>query len=166
MPCLYPSLISQFSSVQLLSHVGLFATPWTAAHQPSLSFTISWSLLWFMSIELVMLYNYLILCCLHLLLPSVFPSIRIFFNVSALHIRWPKYWSFSISPSNEWIFRIISLRIDLFHFLAVQGTPKGASGQGALPKTRQTFPGSGWVLPGGVCCDTCSEPPAAEALPP
>ena len=88
--------------VHLLSHVQLFATPWTAAHQASLSFIISWSLLKLMSIESVMSSNHLILC--HPLLPSsIFPSIRVFSSESVLHIRWPKYWnfSFSISPSNE-----------------------------------------------------------------
>ena len=86
--------------VQSLSHVQIFATPWTAAHQASLSFTISWRLIKFMSIDLVMLSNYLILCHPLLLLPSIFPSIRISFNESTLHIKWPKYWSlsFSISP--------------------------------------------------------------------
>jgi len=88
--------------VQLLSCVPLFGTPWTAAHQASLSFTNSWSLLKLMSIELVMPSNHLILCCPLLFLPSVFPSIRVFSSESVLHIRWPKYWSFSfsISPSN------------------------------------------------------------------
>ena len=78
-------------------------TPWTAAHQASLSFTISWSLLKLMSIELVMPSNHLVLCCPFLLLPSIFPSIRVFTNESALHIRWPKYWSFSfnLSPTNK-----------------------------------------------------------------
>ena len=84
--------------VQLLSHIWLFATPWTAAHQVSLSPTISQSLLRFMSIESVMLSNHLILCC-PLLLPSIFPSIRVFSNELALYIRWPKYWSFSLSIS-------------------------------------------------------------------
>ena len=89
--------------VQSLSHVGLFAAPWIAAHQASLFFTISQSLHKLMSIELVMPYNLLILCC-PLLLPSIFPSIRVLSSESALHIRWPKYWSFSfnISPSNEY----------------------------------------------------------------
>ena len=100
-----PSLWSsvQFSSLQSLSHVWLFATPWTAALQASLSITNSWSLLKLMSIELVMPSNHLILCC-PLLLPSVFPSIRVFSNESVLWIRFPKYWSFSfsISPSNEY----------------------------------------------------------------
>ena len=96
---------------QLLSRVRLFATPWTAARQASLSFTISWSLLRLMSIESVMPSNHLILCCPLLLLPSVFPSISVFSNESVLHIRWPKYWSysFSISPSKEYS-GLISLR--------------------------------------------------------
>ena len=91
--------------------------------QASLSFTISWSLLKLVSIESVMLSNYLILCCPLLLLPSIFPSIRIFSNESVVCIRWPKYWSFSISPSSEYS-RLISFRIDWFDFLAVQGTLK------------------------------------------
>ena len=96
---------------QLLSRVRLFATPWTAACQASLSFTISWSLLRLMSIESVMPSNHLILCCPLFLLPSVFPSISVFSNESVLHIRWPKYWSysFSISPSKEYS-GLISLR--------------------------------------------------------
>ena len=91
------------SLVQLLSHVRVLATPWTAAHQASLSITNSWSLLKLMSIELVMPSNCLILC-FPLLLPSIFPSIRVFSNKSVLHIKWPKYWSFSfsISPTNEY----------------------------------------------------------------
>ena len=94
----------QFISVQLLSHVRLSVTPWTAACQASLSITNSWSLFKLMSIELVMPSNHLILCHPFLLLPSIFPSIRIFSNESVLHIRWPKYWSisFGISPSNEY----------------------------------------------------------------
>ena len=91
--------------------------------QASLSFTISWSLLKLVSTESVMLSNYLILCCPLLLLPSIFPSIRIFSNESVVCIRWPKYWSFSISPSSEYS-RLISFRIDWFDFLAVQGTLK------------------------------------------
>ena len=93
----------QFSSVQSLSRVRLFATPWTAAHQASLSITNSWSLLKLMSIASVMPSNHLILCCPLLLLPSILPSIRVFSNESALHMRWPKYWSFSFSfcPSKE-----------------------------------------------------------------
>ena len=87
--------------VQSLSRVRLFVTPWTAARQASLSITNSRSLLTLMSIESVMPSNHLILCHLSLLLPSIFPSIRVFFNESAFLIRWPKYWSFSVSPSNE-----------------------------------------------------------------
>ena len=98
-------------------------TPWTAAHQAPLSFTTSWSLLKFMSSESVMLSNHLILCHPLLLLPSIFPRIRLFSNESALHVRWPKYWSFSISPSNEYS-GLISFRIDWFDLLAVQGTLK------------------------------------------
>ena len=110
-------------SVQLLSHVQLFATPWTAAHQTSLSFTICQILLKLMSIESVMLSDHLVLCHSRLLLPSIFPSIRIFSNELALRIRWPKYWSFSfnISPSNEYS-GLTSFRIDWFDLLAVQGT--------------------------------------------
>ena len=94
----------QFSPVQSLSHVRLLAIPWTAAHQASLSLTISWSSPKFVLIELVILSNHLILCHLLLLLPSIFPSIRVFFNELALHIRWPKYqsFSFSFSPSKEY----------------------------------------------------------------
>ena len=103
----------QFSSVQSLSHVRLFATPWTAPCQASLSITNSWSLLKLMSIELEMPPNNLILCRPRLLLPSIFPSIRGFSNESVLHVRWPKYWSlsFSISPSNEYS-GLISFRMD------------------------------------------------------
>ena len=105
------------------SHVWFFVTPWTTACQAPLSFTISWNLLKLMSTEMVMLSNHLILCRPLLLLPSIFPSIRIFSNELALRIRWPKYWSFSfsISPSNEYS-GLISLRIDWFDLLAVQGT--------------------------------------------
>ena len=111
--------------VQSFSHVWLFATPWTAACQVSLSFTISWSLLKFMSIELVMSPNHFILCHLLLFLPSIFPSIRVFSNEMALRIRWPKYWSFSfsISSSND-SSGLISFRIDWFDRLAVWGTLK------------------------------------------
>ena len=114
-----------FSSVQLLSHVRLFETPWTAACQASLSITNSQSLLKLMSIELVMPSNYLILCHPLLLLPSTFPNIRVFSNELALHIGWPKYWSFSfsISPSSEYS-GLVSFRIHLFDLLAVQGTLK------------------------------------------
>ena len=98
-----PSIYCQFSSVQSLSHVWLFAAPWTAARQAFLSITNSRSPPRPMSIESMMPSNHLILCCPLLLLPSIFPSIRVFSNESILHIRWPKYWSFSfsISPSNE-----------------------------------------------------------------
>ena len=115
----------KISSVQSLSHVWLFATPWTAAWQASLSITSSWSLLRLMPIESVMPANHLILCCPLLLLPSIFPSIRIFTNESALHIRWPKYWSFSlnISPSSEYS-RQISFRMHCLDLLEVQGTLK------------------------------------------
>ena len=115
----------QFSSIQLLSHVQLFATPWTAAHQASLSITNSQSAPKPMSIESVMPSNHLILCCPLLLLPSIFPSIRVFSNESALCIRWPKYCSFSfnISPSNEDP-GLICFRIDWVDLLAVQGTLK------------------------------------------
>ena len=108
----------------MLSHVQLFATPWTVARQASLSITNSWSLLKLMSIESVMQSNHLILCC-PLLQPSIFPSIRVFSNESALLIRWPEYWSFSfnISPSNEYS-GLISFRMDWLDFLAVQGTLK------------------------------------------
>ena len=116
---------NQFSLVQLLSRVWLFVTPWTAARQASLSITNSWSLLKLMFIESVMPSNHLILCHPLLLLPSIFPSIRVFSNESALLIRWPKYWSFSfnISPSNEHP-GLISFRMDWLDLLAVQGTLK------------------------------------------
>ena len=109
----------------LLFSQSVFVTPWTAACQASLSFTISQSLLKLMSIELVMPSNHLILCHPLLLPPSIFPSIRVFSNESALHVRWPKYrsFSFSISPSNE-CSGLISFRIDTFDLLAVQGTLK------------------------------------------
>ena len=103
--------------VQSLSHVQLFAAPWTAAHQAPLSFTISWSLLIFRSIELVMISNHLILCRPFLLLPSIFPSFSIFSNESALQIRWPKYQSFSISSSSKYS-GLISFRTDWFDILA------------------------------------------------
>ena len=102
-----------FSSVQSLCHVRLFVTPWTAAHQASLSITNSRSLLTLMSIELVMPSNHLILCRPLLLLPSIFPNIRVFSNESVLRIKWPKYWSFifNIHPSNEYL-GLISFRMD------------------------------------------------------
>ena len=112
-------------SVQSLSHVRLFVTPWTAARQASLSITNSSSLLKLMATESVMPSNHLILCCPLLSLPSIFPSIRVFSNESALHIRWPKYWSFSfnINPSNVHT-GLISFRMDWLDLLAVQGTLK------------------------------------------
>ena len=118
------SVFFQFISVQSLNHVQLFATPWTAARQASLSFTNSGSLLKLMSIKLVMPSNDLIVCHPPLL-RSIFPSIRVFSNESAVPIRWPKYWSFSfsISPSNEYS-GLISFRIHWFGLLAVQGTLK------------------------------------------
>ena len=119
------SFAIRISSVQLLSYVWLFATPWTAAHQASLSITNSRSLLKLMSIKLVMPSNHLILCRLLLLPPSIFPSIRVFSNESVVHIGWPKYWSFSfsISPSHEYSGQI-SFRMDWLDLLAVQGTLK------------------------------------------
>ena len=116
-------LQARFSSVQLLSCVRLFATPWTAPCQASLSITNSWSLLKLVSIELVMPSNHLILCRPLLLLPSFFPSIKVFSNESVLHIKWPKYWSFSfsISPSNEYS-GLIFFQMDWLDLLAVQGT--------------------------------------------
>ena len=109
--------------VQLLSPLQLFVTPWTAACQASLSFSISQGLLKFMSIASVMPSNHLILCCPLLLLPSIFPNIRVFSNELAPCIRWPKCWSFSISSSNEYS-ELISYRIDWIDVLAVQGTLK------------------------------------------
>ena len=119
------SFAVKISSVQSLSRVQLFATPWTAAHQASLSITNSWSLLKLMSIESVMPSNNLILCHPLLLPPSIFPSIRVFSDESVLCIRWPKYWSFSlsISPSNKHP-GLISFRMDWLDLLAVQGTLK------------------------------------------
>ena len=112
-----------FSSVQLLTHVQLFVTPWTTAHQDSLSITNSRSLLKLMSIESVMPSNHLVLYYPLLLLPSILPSIRVFSNESVLHIRWPEYcsFSFSISPSKEYSWPI-SFRMDWLDLLAVQGT--------------------------------------------
>ena len=109
----------------MLSRIWLFETPWIAARQASLSITNSQSLLKLMSIESVIPSNHLILCRPLLLLHSIFPSIRVFSNESVLHIRWPKYWSFSfsLSPSNEYS-GLISFRIDWFDLLAVQGTLK------------------------------------------
>ena len=119
-------MVSQ--SVQLCSHVRLFVTPWTAAHHASLSITNSWSLLKLMSTESVMPSNHLILFHPLLLLPSIFPSIRVFTNESVLRIKWPKYssFSFNISPSNEYS-RLISFRTDWLDLLAVQGTLRAFS---------------------------------------
>ena len=116
----------QFSSVQLLSHVWLFVTPWITARRTSLSIMNSQSSLKLMSIELVMPSNHLILCHT-LLLPSIFPSIRVFSNESVLHVRWPKYWSFSfsISPSNEYS-GLISFWMNWLDLLAVQGTQESS----------------------------------------
>ena len=114
-----------WQNVQLVSHVQFFATPWTAAHLASLSFAISQSLLKLISIELVMPSNHLILCCPLLLLPSVFPNIRVFSKESAFRIKWPKYWSFSFSVrlSNDYS-GLISFRTYWLDLLAVQGTLK------------------------------------------
>ena len=119
------SVINGFSSVQSLSHVRLVATPWTAAHQASLSITNTWSLPKLMSIESVMPSSHLILCHPLLLLPSISPSIRVFSNESTLCMRWPKYWSFgfNISPSNEHL-GLISFRMDWLDLLEVLGTLK------------------------------------------
>ena len=125
------ALTSQISSVQSLSRVRLFATPWTAASQASLYFINSWSLLKLMSIELVMPSNHLILC--HpLLLLSIFPSIRVFSNESVLRIRWPEYWSFSfsISPSNEYS-GLFSFRMDWFDLL---GNPRDSQESSLAPQ--------------------------------
>ena len=162
----------------MLSHVQLFATPWTAASQASLFCIISWGLLKLMSIELMILSNCLILCHLLLVLPSIFPSIRVFSNESALHIRWPKYWSFgfSISPSNEYS-GLISFKIDWFDILSVQGTLKSLlqhhSSKGSILRcsaffivqishpyitTGKTIPLTRWIFAGKVisllliCC--------------
>ena len=116
---------AMLSSIQSLNHVRLFATPWTAARQASLSITNSRGLLKLMSIKSVMPSNHLILCCPLLLLPSIFPSIRVFSNESALRIRSPNYWSFSfsISPSKEHS-GLISFRMGWLHLLTIQGTLK------------------------------------------
>ena len=148
-----------FSSVQLLSHVQLFATPWTAARQASLSITNSWSSPKFMSTESVMPSSHLTFCRPLLLLPSIPPSIRVFSNESALHIRWPKYWSFgfSISPSSERP-GLISLRMDVSDRLA------GCSASPVL-RERQIKPKVAPLTPVGVSretdglwSDTCSWP--------
>ena len=123
--CMFTEWLPRFSSVQPLSRVRLFVTPWTAARQASLSITNSQSLPKLKSIESVMTSNHVILCRPLFLLPSIFLSIRVFSNESALHIRWPKYWSFSfsISPSNEHA-GLTSCRMDWLDLLAVQGTLK------------------------------------------
>ena len=120
--------LSLLNSIQSLSHVGLFETSWTAAHQASLSITSlsitsAQSLLKLMCTESLVPSNHLILCHPLLLLPSIFPTIRVFSNESFLYITWPKYWSFSISPSNEYS-GLTSFRIDCMDLLAVQGTLK------------------------------------------
>ena len=129
-----PSCLAVVLSLQLhiyvvvvsLSRVRIFVTPWTAAHPATLSFIISCSLLKFTSIESVMLSNhFILLCCPLFLLPAIFPSIRVFSKESALRIRWPKYWSFSFSISfSDAYSRLISLRMDWFDLLVVQGTLK------------------------------------------
>ena len=121
--CIYAHICIYIAIVQSLTHFGLFATPWTAACQAYLSFTVSHSLLKLISIESVMPSNHLILCCPLLLLLSVFPDIRVFSSESVLRVRWPKYWSFSfsISPSSEYP-GLIPFRTDWFDLLAVQGT--------------------------------------------
>ena len=123
----HDSNLKFFSSVQSLSRFLLFATPWTAACQAFLSITNSWSLVKLMSFESVMSSNHLLLCRPLLLPPSIFPSIRFFSSESALHIRWPKYWSFrfSISPSNEHS-GLISFRMDWLDLLGVQGTQESS----------------------------------------
>ena len=128
-------MLGQLSSVQSLSHVQLLMTPWTAVHQASLSITNSWSLLRLMSIRSVMPSNHLIFCCPLLLLPSIFPSIRVFISESVLFIRWPKFWSFSfkISPSNEYS-GLISFRIDWFDLLSVQGILSGVFSNATVQK--------------------------------
>ena len=131
-------------SVLFLSRAWLFVTPWTAAHQASLSITNSWSLLKLVSVKSVMWSNHLILCHPLLLLLSIFPSIRIFPNESVLRFRWPKYWSFSfsISSSNEYS-ELISFRIDWFDLLAVQGTLKSLlqhhSSKASIPQHSDFF---------------------------
>ena len=131
---------AQLAVVQSLSRVQLFAAPWTAARQASLFLTISWSLLKLMCIESVMPSSHLILCHPLLLLPSIFPSIRVFSNESALCIRWPKYWSFSfsISPSNEYS-GLISLRIGLI-FLQSKGLSRVFNTTAELDRLRNPHP--------------------------
>ena len=118
------SAIQQSDSVQLLSHFQLFATPWTATCQASLSITNTWSMLKRTSIKSVMPSNHLVLCHPLLLLPSIFPSIRVFFNELVLRMRWPKYWSFSFSISPNEYLGLISFRMGWLDLLSVQGTVK------------------------------------------
>jgi len=122
--CFPEKILELFVLVQLLSYVQLYVTQWTLAHQSSLSFNNYQSLLKFMYIGLVMLSNHLILCCPLIILSSIFPSIRAFFNESALHIRWPKYWSFSFISLSKKYSGLISLRIDWLDLPEVQGTFK------------------------------------------
>ena len=154
--------------VQLLGCVWLFATPWTAACQAPLSFTNSQSLLKFMSTELVMLSNYLILCGPLLLLPSICPSIGVFSNESALLIRWPKYWSFSISPSKE-LSGLTSFRIDWFDLLEVrlQGTVESRLQQaGWASKKSLDTKGSGELLLGITIQSRATVTPSSSAFGP
>ena len=139
--------MSHISSVQSLSHVRVFSTPWTTACQASLSITISQSLLELMSIESVIPSNHLILCHPLLLLPSIFPSIRVFSNEYVLPIR-PKYWGFrfSISPSNEYS-GLISFRMDLFDLFAVQGTLKSLLPGGSVVKNLPANAGDMGLIP-------------------
>ena len=133
------------SPVQLLSHVRLCATPWTTACQAYLSITNSWSLLKLMSIELMMPSNHLILCHCLLFLPSIFPSIRVSSNESALLIRWPRYWSFSISPSNEYS-GLISLQSKGFLRLFSNTTAQKHQFFGAKPSLRSNCHIHTWLL--------------------
>ena len=144
----------RFISVQPLSCVWLFVTPWTAAHQASLSLTNSWSLLKLISIKLVKPSNHFIICSSLLLLPSIFPSIRVFSNESVICIRWPKYWSFSfsISPSNKYS-GLISFRIDWFDLLVqrtlnslLQHHSSKASFFGAQPSSQSNSHSHTWPL--------------------
>ena len=142
--CILMPLLLKFSSVQSLNHVRLFASPLTTTCQASLSITNSWSSPKSMSIESVMPSHHLILCHPLLLLPSIFPSIRVFSKESALHIRWPKYWSFSISisPSNEYS-GLISFRMDWLDVLIAQGTLKSLlqrhSSKASIPRHSAFF---------------------------
>ena len=140
------AFIATISSVQSLSRVWLFVTPWTAACQASLFITNSQSLFKLMSIELVMPSNHVILCHPLLLPPSIFPSIKLFSNESVLHIRWPKYWSFSfsISPSNEYS-GLISFRNDWLDLLAVQGTLKSLFQYHSCIATMHPFKINDWL---------------------